>query len=31
MSLSAYVSTDYGSGYIMFAGDGTVNQVCYPS
>jgi hypothetical protein len=31
LSLSAYVSTDYGSGYIVFAGDGTVNQLYYPS
>lgn len=31
VSLSAYVSSDYGSGYIQFAGDGTVNRVNYPS
>lgn len=31
LSLSAYVSADYGSGYIAFAGDGTVKQVYYPS
>lgn len=31
LSLSLYVSSDYGSGYITFAGDGTVKQVNYPS
>jgi hypothetical protein len=31
LSLSVYVSSDYGSGYIAFAGDGTVKQVNYPS
>lgn len=31
VSLSVYVSSDYGSGYIQFAGDGTVNRVNYPS
>ncbi|BBY06423.1 hypothetical protein MNVI_17410 [Mycobacterium noviomagense] len=30
LSLSAF-SADYGSGYIAFAGDGTVKQVYYPS
>lgn len=31
LSLSLYVSTDYGSGYIVFAGDGTVKQLNLPS
>ena len=31
VSLSAYVSTDYSSGYIKFAGDGTVERVNPPS
>jgi hypothetical protein len=31
VSLSAYVSSDYSSGYIQFAGDGTVGRVNYPS
>lgn len=31
VSLSAYASADYGSGYIKFAGDGTVEQVIPPS
>ncbi|VBA31433.1 hypothetical protein LAUMK41_00089 [Mycobacterium attenuatum] len=31
LSLSLYVSSDYGGGYIVFAGDGTVKQVSYPS
>lgn len=31
VSLSAYVSADYGSGYIKFAGDGTVERVNPPS
>ncbi|ORW09531.1 hypothetical protein AWC16_17035 [Mycolicibacter longobardus] len=31
VSLSAYVSSDYGSGYIAFAGDGTIKRVNYPS
>jgi hypothetical protein len=31
VSLSAYVSADYGSGYIKFTGDGTVQQVLPPS
>ncbi|KZS70695.1 hypothetical protein A4G29_13715 [Mycobacterium kansasii] len=31
LSLSVYVSSDYGGGYIVFAGDGTVKQVSYPS
>ncbi|ORB00302.1 hypothetical protein BST33_11560 [Mycolicibacter minnesotensis] len=31
LSLSVYVSSDYGSGYIAFAGDGTVKRINYPS
>ncbi|KAA1248994.1 DUF1707 domain-containing protein [Mycobacterium simiae] len=31
LSLQLYVSSDYGSGYISLAGDGTVKQVSYPS
>ena len=31
LSLTVYVSSDYGSGYIEFAGDGTIKQVNYPS
>jgi Domain of unknown function (DUF1707) len=31
LSLSLYVSTDYGGGYIVFAGDGTVKQLNLPS
>ncbi|CQD07120.1 membrane protein [Mycobacterium europaeum] len=31
LSLSLYVSSDYGSGYIVFAGDGTVKQLNLPS
>ena len=31
VSLSVYVSSDYGGGYIEFAGDGTVKRVNYPS
>lgn len=31
LSLSVYVSSDYGSGYLVFAGDGTVKQVNPPS
>ncbi|GFG71502.1 DUF1707 SHOCT-like domain-containing protein [Mycolicibacter senuensis] len=31
LSLSAYVSSDYGSGYIAFAGDGSVKRINYPS
>lgn len=31
VSLSAYVSADYGSGYIKFGGDGTVERVNQPS
>ncbi|MCV7148860.1 DUF1707 SHOCT-like domain-containing protein [Mycobacterium riyadhense] len=30
VSLTLYVSSDYGSGYIEFAGDGTIKQVNYP-
>lgn len=31
VQLSVYVSSDYGSGYIELAGDGSVKQVNYPS
>jgi len=31
LSLSLYVSSDYGGGYIVFAGDGTVKQLSLPS
>ncbi|MGH3849179.1 MAG: hypothetical protein ACRDRT_05675 [Pseudonocardiaceae bacterium] len=31
LSLSVYVSSDYGSGYIQFAGDGAVTRVSPPS
>jgi Domain of unknown function (DUF1707) len=31
LSLTVYVSSDYGSGYIEFGGDGTIKQVNYPS
>lgn len=31
LSLSVYVSSDYGSGYIAFAGDGSVKRINYPS
>lgn len=31
LSLSFYVSSDYGGGYIVFAGDGTVKQLSLPS
>jgi Domain of unknown function (DUF1707) len=31
LSLSVYVSSDYGSGYIVFAGDGAVKQLNLPS
>lgn len=31
LSLSVYVSSDYGGGYIAFAGDGTVKQLNLPS
>ncbi|MCV7377988.1 hypothetical protein BST11_02540 [Mycobacterium alsense] len=30
LSLSAYVSSDYGGGYILFAGDGTVKRISPP-
>lgn len=30
VSLTAYVSSDYGGGYLKFAGDGTVLRVSYP-
>ncbi|HEU4361063.1 MAG TPA: hypothetical protein VFR27_06080, partial [Mycobacterium sp.] len=31
LSLSVYVSSDYGSGNIQFTGDGTVERIGYPS
>lgn len=31
LSLSLYVSSDYGSGYIVFAGEGTVKQLNLPT
>ncbi|KLO26098.1 membrane protein [Mycolicibacter heraklionensis] len=31
LSLSVYVSSDYGSGYIAFAGDGSIKRINYPS
>ncbi|WP_238949268.1 DUF1707 SHOCT-like domain-containing protein [Mycobacterium sp. IDR2000157661] len=31
LSLSVYVSSDYGGGYIALGGDGTVKQINYPS
>ncbi len=31
LSLSLYVSSDYGGGYIVFAGDGTVKQLSLPT
>ncbi|HWS93263.1 MAG TPA: DUF1707 domain-containing protein [Mycobacterium sp.] len=31
LSLSVYISSDYGGGYIVFAGDGTIKQVNLPS
>ena len=31
LSLSLYVSSDYGGGYIVFAGDGTLKQLNLPS
>ncbi|OBY33185.1 membrane protein [Mycolicibacter kumamotonensis] len=31
LSLSVYVSSDYGGGYIAFAGDGAVKRINYPS
>ncbi len=31
LSISVYVSSDYGSGYIDLAGDGTVKRINYPS
>lgn len=30
LALSVYISSDYGSGYIQFAGDGTVERINYP-
>jgi hypothetical protein len=31
LSLSVYVSGDYGGGYIVFAGDGTIKRINLPS
>jgi len=31
LSLSAYISSDYGGGFIVFAGDGTIKRVDLPS
>ncbi len=31
LSLSVYVSSDYGGGFIVFAGDGTIKRVNLPS
>lgn len=31
LTLSVYVSSDYGGGYIAFAGDGTIKRVNFPS
>lgn len=31
LSLSVYVSSDYGGGYILFAGDGTIKRINLPS
>ncbi len=31
LTVSIYVSSDFGSGYIELAGDGTVKQINYPS
>jgi hypothetical protein len=31
LSIDVYVSSDYGSGYIELAGDGTVKQINYPA
>jgi hypothetical protein len=31
LSIDVYVSSDYGSGYIELAGDGTVKQINYPN
>lgn len=31
LSLSVYVSSDYGGGYLAFAGDGAVKRINYPS
>lgn len=31
LSIAVYVSSDYGSGYIELAGDGTVKRINYPS
>ncbi len=31
LNITMYVSSDFGSGYIATAGDGTVKQINYPS
>lgn len=31
ITVQAYISSDYGSGYIQFAGDGTIERINYPS
>lgn len=31
LSLTPHISSDYGGGYIEFGGDGTIEQVNYPS
>ncbi len=31
VSIDVYVSSDFGSGYIQLAGDGSVKQINYPS
>jgi hypothetical protein len=31
LSLSVYVSSDYGGGFIVFAGDGAIKRVNLPS
>ena len=31
LTISVYVSSDFGSGYIQLAGDGTTKQINYPS
>jgi len=30
VSIDVYVSSDFGSGYIQLAGDGSVKQIYYP-
>jgi hypothetical protein len=31
LTITMYVSSDFGSGYIATAGDGSVKQISYPS